>query len=352
MKIFFAMMGTMRVLAIQLNQPGDAILTTPALRWLMNQGHEVHALLQPLGAELLQAMPGLASVEAMPRGSIHLTRDIRRIIRYRGIGFDWAIVFSKCSDRPALWAALSGARKRTGLLAMDNRHIARLGLINDWRSIFSAIHTSRHHLLLAGARDDPADHLKLEYHPPEADRAWAKEWLRERKLGANGFVLLHAASRWPSKYWPMANLAQFIEKARARLNLPVLVTSGRDAFEVEFTRQLIARAPADFYEIGTLGVNQFGALLENAAAFVGVDSMPMHLAAALQKPGVAIFGPTDEIVWGPWYSQLTVLRNECRCLREGRRSCPKGPLSICLSDLSADTVLETLATALGKTARA
>src|ERR1700677_1039686 len=54
-----ACLPQMRILAIQLNQPGDAILTTPALRWLMNQGHEVHALLQPLGAELLRTMPGL-----------------------------------------------------------------------------------------------------------------------------------------------------------------------------------------------------------------------------------------------------------------------------------------------------
>src|ERR1700722_1484734 len=116
----------MRILAIQLNQPGDAILTTPALRWLMNQGHEVHALLQPLGAELLQAMPGLASVESLPRGSIQFMRDIRRAIRYRRLGFDQAIVFSKCSDRPALWAALSGATKRIGIVNPRGKHLGRL----------------------------------------------------------------------------------------------------------------------------------------------------------------------------------------------------------------------------------
>ena len=117
----------MRVLAIQLNQPGDAVLTTPALRWLMNQGHEVHALLQPLGAQLLQTLPGLASVEALPRDSIQLVRDIRRTIHYRRLGFDQAIVFSKCSDRPALWALLSGAKKRSG-----RRRQTLNGLDNHW----------------------------------------------------------------------------------------------------------------------------------------------------------------------------------------------------------------------------
>jgi heptosyltransferase III len=339
----------MRILAIQLNQPGDAVLTTPALRWLIDQGHEVHVLLQPLGADLLRAMPGLASVEALPRGSIQLVRDIRRAIRYRRISFDWTIVFSKCSDRPALWALLSGAKKRTGLRSPHNAHLGRLGLINDWQwNSVRYVHTSENHLFLAGAPDDVAAHQKLEYHPPEAERNWAADWMRRRGLAAGGYLLLHATARWPSKYWPMANLAEFIRKARPALNLPLLVTSGRDSFEVNFTRELIAQASPDYHEIGTLTVNQLGALLQNAAAFVGVDSMPMHLAAALGKPGIALFGPTAEKIWGPWHSCLTVLRNDCRCLDESSRSCPRGPESRCLAAISAETVLEKLVPILKK----
>jgi heptosyltransferase-3 len=339
----------MRILAIQLNQPGDAILTTPALRWLMEQGHEVHVLLQPLGAQLLSAMPGLASAEALPRGSIQLMRDIRRTLHYRRNGFDWTIVFSKCSDRPALWALLSGAKKRTGLRSGHTAHLERLGVINDWPEGYDHYnHTAEHHLFLAGAPDEVAGGQKLEYHPPEADRAWAADWMRQRGLSEGGYLLIQAAARWPSKYWPMANLASFIAKARKTIDLPVLVTGGRDSFEINFTRELIAQSPPDYHELGTLTVNQLGALLQNSAAFVGVDSMPMHLAAALGKPGIALFGPTDEKIWGPWHSRLMVLRNDCRCLRESTRSCPKGPESRCMIDLSADTVLEKLVEILKK----
>ena len=337
----------MRILAIQLNQPGDAILTTPALRWLMNQGHEVHALLQPLGAELLQAMPGLGSVEALPRGSIQVVRDIRRAVLYRRIGFDWALVFSKCSDRPALWALLSGAKKRTGLRTPRNLHLGHLGLINDWQLEPNLrTHTADNHLTLAGAPSAAAAPLQLEYHPPDPDRFWAADWMRQRELAPGGFLLLHAAARWPSKYWPMANLARFIRLARKTLGLPLLVTAGRDPFETKFTRELIAQAPPDFHELGTLTVNQLGALLQNTAAFIGVDSMPMHLAAALGKPGLALFGPTDDQVWGPWHSQLAVLRNDCRCWRDARRSCPQGPESECLAALSAESVIKKLAAIL------
>lgn len=334
----------MRILAIQLNQPGDAILTTPALRWLMNQGHEVHALLQPLGAQLLQEMPGLASVEGLPRGSVQVMRDVRRAIKYRRVGFDWAVIFSQCSDRPALWAALSGAGKRTGLLTPRNKRLGRLGLINDWIDYNSIDHHMVHqHLVVAGAPDGVAHDLKLEYHPPEADRNWAGDWMRQRGLTGGGYLLVHAAARWPSKYWPMANLVEFLRRAKQELNLPVLVTAGRDAFEVEFTRELVRQAPPDFNEIGTLTVNQLGALIQNAAGFVGVDSMPMHLAAALDKPGVALFGPTNDIIWGPWHSRLAMLRQDCACLSQKSRSCHAGPESRCLAALSAESVLEKLA---------
>jgi heptosyltransferase-3 len=337
----------MRILAIQLNQPGDAILTTPALRWLMDQGHEVHALLQPLGAELLQAMPGLCSIEALPRGSIQFMRDIRRAIRYRRIGFDQAIIFSKCSDRPALWAALSGAKKRTGLLSPSGKRLGRIGFINDWRVGANTYpHAVQHHLYLAGAPEDAAERLKIEYLPPEVDRAWAADWMLQRGLNVGGYLHLHAAARWPSKYWPMANLVSFIQNVRKQIQLPVLVTAGRDPFEISFTRELIAKAPPDHHEIGTLSVNRLGALLQNAAGFVGVDSMPMHLAAALEKPGLVLFGPTDEKVWGPWHSRLSVLRHDCRCLNEGTRTCPTGPESRCLAALSAETVVDALAQAL------
>lgn len=339
-----ASLHLMRILAIQLNQPGDAILTTPALRWLMNQGHEVHALLQPLGAELLQAMPGLASVEALPRDSFQIARDIRRALRYRKLHFDWAIVFSKCSDRPALWAAITGAAKRSGLRTPRNGHLGRIGFINDWREHYALkVHTARQHLFMAGAPDDAAEKLALEYHPPEADRRWARDWMQAHGVAEGGYVLLHATARWQSKYWPRDNMIDFLRAAKKVLGRPLLVTSGRDAYEVNFTRDLVRQAPVDMQEIGTLSVNQLGALLENAAGFAGVDSMPMHLAAALGKPGIALFGPTDETTWGPWHSRLTVLRRDCRCLREGRRSCPAGPVSQCLAELSAGFVLEQLA---------
>ncbi len=334
----------MRILAIQLNQPGDAVLTTPALRRLMQQGHEVHLLAQPLGSALLSNMPGLASVEALPRGSIRVFQDARRAFRYRRIGFDQAIVFSQCSERPALWAWLSGATERRAWESPKAKRYGYWGWINRRiQSEPAAIHIVEQHLYLAGADFAEARNLSLEYDPPTADRDWASTWIQQQGLRGRDYLLFHIAARWPSKYWPAANVIEFIKSCRRMLGLPVILTTGRDPMETDFAREIIASAKPDFHHIGTLQINQLGALIQQAALFTGVDTMPMHLAAALKIPGVAIFGPTDEAIWGPWKSNLAVLRKDCRCLKQGRRSCGKGFVSECLASVSADAVLDAAA---------
>ncbi|PAW78022.1 MAG: hypothetical protein B9S32_09045 [Verrucomicrobia bacterium Tous-C9LFEB] len=96
----------MKILAIQLNRPGDAILTTPAFRWWINMGYEVHALVQPISAQLLNTMPGLSSIHSLERQKLQIGREIRRWRQFPTIGFDWSVVFSHSSERPSPWAFL------------------------------------------------------------------------------------------------------------------------------------------------------------------------------------------------------------------------------------------------------
>jgi heptosyltransferase-1 len=75
-----------------------------------------------------------------------------------------------------------------------------------------------------------------------------------------------------------------------------------------------------------------------ASAVVGVDSGPLHLAAALEKPGVAIFGPTDPERNGPYGDTLTVLRNPQAITSYKRRP----EIDSCMRAISVDQVFETL----------
>jgi heptosyltransferase-3 len=91
---------------------------------------------------------------------------------------------------------------------------------------------------------------------------------------------------------------------------------------------------------GQLSLKELAALAARARLFVGVDSAPMHIAAAMGTPTVAIFGPSGDREWGPWQTQsrvVTSLIHECRPC--GRAGCNDSKISECLTTLPVAQVL-------------
>jgi heptosyltransferase I len=120
----------------------------------------------------------------------------------------------------------------------------------------------------------------------------------EGTLPAEGpFVLTSPFAGWTSKQWP---LEYFSELARLLAPLP-LVVNGPPSAEADLRR--ISGA-----QVHLSGIPGLIDATRRAAAVVGVDSGPLHLAAALAKPGVAIFGPTDPASHGPYGWTMEVLR--------------------------------------------
>lgn len=300
----------MKILAIQLNYPGDAILTTPALRWWINAGHEVHALVQPVSAQLLDTMSGLAGIYPLPRDTIQIARDFRRWKVLSKMKFDWAVVFSHSSERPSLWAFLSGAPKRTAIvLRKYPLFLRQAGWITQWTQHPSwAYHVVEEHLALAGASSDEIASFDLEYNPSNEACQWHAAWLEQRGLSWGEYIHFHLTARRKEKVWPVAHAQKLLRMLR-QLPWPVVITSGPGHAERAVGYEALAQSPDLISEIGTLHPHQLGAMIEGAKIFIGMDSMPMHLAAAMGVPGVALFGPTDPFKWGPWHSQLNVVRS-------------------------------------------
>jgi len=80
------------------------------------------------------------------------------------------------------------------------------------------------------------------------------------------------------------------------------------------------------------------ALASRARLFVGVDSAPMHIAAAMGTPVVALFGPSGEREWGPWMVPHRVVESGHACRPCGNDGCGGGKVSECLTRLPVDRV--------------
>ncbi len=94
---------------------------------------------------------------------------------------------------------------------------------------------------------------------------------------------------------------------------------------------------------GEISLKELGALIEASELLVCVDSVPFHMANALKKKVVALFGPTSEVTWGPWRNRqahVIAQRWSCRpCYQDG---CGGSKVSDCLESLSVDLVYNTI----------
>ena len=85
---------------------------------------------------------------------------------------------------------------------------------------------------------------------------------------------------------------------------------------------------------------------DGARFFIGLDSVPMHIAAAMNTPCVVLFGPSNEKMWGPWQVKHTLLTKDYSCRPCGLDGCGNGKLSDCLMAINAEEVVTAVETLL------
>lgn len=137
---------------------------------------------------------------------------------------------------------------------------------------------------------------------PAADE-WAADEIAHR--GIASFALLNPGAGWGGKQWP-ADRYGALAKALARHNIKSLVNAAPG--EEELARKVVEAADGQASEI-RCSIGELIALTRRARIFVGGDTGPLHLAAALDIPTVALYGPTDPARTGPFSSKTVVLRH-------------------------------------------
>jgi heptosyltransferase I len=161
------------------------------------------------------------------------------------------------------------------------------GLFYSTRTPSAAVHVVDHAIDLAAGAG--ARHLVRSF--PLAPGA------PEGRLPDEPFALACPLAGWTSKQWPLEYYAKLAELLRERLGMPLVLNGTPGAVpDVRGTWK---------HESGIRGLID---ATRRASLVVGVDSGPLHLAAALNKSGVAIFGPTDPVRNGPYGGEFEVFR--------------------------------------------
>jgi lipopolysaccharide heptosyltransferase II len=237
-------------------------------------------------------------------------------------------------NRTAWLAWLSGARWRVGFRSWQEGGVALCNLpVIRMRSDIHAVEAYLEFARYMGASAGAPDYgLEL----PQDARRFATT-----VVSRAGMVALLPGTRWPTKQWPAYHFAALAGRLGA-LGVECAVLGGDQ--DRKAGALIAAAAPASVHDFTSRSsLAQSAAVMAKCALAVCNDSGPMHLAAALGVPVVALFGPTDPARTGPYGPGHTVIQAPMSCLGCRRRRCgPGGRPARCMAAISPERVLQAV----------
>lgn len=341
-----------RILVVALRRIGDVLLTTPLIRSLRRAWPDarIEVLVFADTAGILAGNPDLDGVVVLPpRPSFvqSLALAARLFKRYH------LAVSTQSGDRPTFFTLLAG-RRHAGLVDGGMRGAVRRAVLGRAVAPAEGLHRVSDNLRLATALaiagiDEvvcPQGELSPDLTPQKP------------------YAVIHAQpmfryKRWTSDGW------RAVAQALIDRGLTVIASGGPDERERQFLDLLWSAVPDVVRFDGRLKWGELATLLARARIFVGPDTSVTHLASASGCPTVALFGPTDPRLWGPWprgglvrpwaasgmiqqRGNVWLVQNPLACLPCQQEGCVRrlDSYSRCLDELTPEQVISAVEQAL------
>ena len=334
-------------LVVMLRHHGDVLLASPVLAALKAQAPrvEIDALVYDDTAPMLEGHPALSWLHVAGRNwknkgflsrfalekrlhnalrarrydlIVHLTEQPRGAWLARSLGARYSVA-PVVAERGAFW---SGSFTHLYPLAQNGRRHKVEANLDALRRI---------------GLQPAMEERRLQFVPGAAAEASVTALLAAEGLSERGYIHIHPASRWSFKCWTAERNAELIDRLSAAHR--VVITAAPEQDEMSLIEKIISKIKSKHVNLaGKLSIKELGTLTARARLFVGVDSMPMHLAAAMGTPAVALFGPSGEQEWRPWRVAHRVVASSHPCRPCGNDGCGGGKVSECLTTLPVDEV--------------
>lgn len=340
LKVYEESLNNFSLLIIKLSSLGDVILSTPAIREIRKRfpHHKISFLVGEDAKDILLKCPYIdellvADIKNRDKG-IRGMLGIARILRKKN--FD--LVIDLQNNRLShMLSFLSLSPNRYGY---DNK---KLGFLLNYR------------LKEDKLRIGPVDHqfrvLKLlgidlmdrslQMWPSKSDDEYIENLLNSQWLSDEQKIIginIGASKRWVTKCWPKEHMVRLCDELGLK-NMRVVIT-GREADSAE--ANMIAGSVRNTKIINACGktnANQLAALIKRCAVYISADSFPLHIAAAVDTPVVALFGPTDPLRHMPAAKEYLLIRKELLCSPCYKTKCTHKK---CMNAITAEEVIQAV----------
>ena len=384
----------MNILFVRLSYIGDILHATPAARWIKEQypDAKLHWIVTPSMVELLEGNPYVDEIIPWERDEYEAhSKKLHIPTMWRM----WWELKAKLEPYKFDVAVDVQGRLITGLVLLASGAPIRLGLggtkelnwlFTNYKTKPSTDHVIKRYVqvaqLLKEAVAKQADldtplkavHNRLEpdtlhsvrskkmyhmdFYVPSKLHTWTEEqWetidnhtsLNRGEVEQPLRVGLVLGTSWATKEWPQEKWYSLIKSLQYRANF-VCLGGPKEATQYKPLMDSLAAEGIDHIMLNMLGkttLQEVGALIESCDVVVTADTGALHIALALNKPVVALFGPTDPKLWGPLTGTFKVLINdELHCLGCRKRRCPK-PDQYCMSGIEPVRVKKAIFELIG-----
>jgi heptosyltransferase-3 len=304
-----------KILVIKLRHIGDVLLTVPVFRALreifpqayiaalVNSGTEDVLISNPFIDELIVFDRSIKKMNALQKYS----KELSFLKMIRSKGFDMTIDLTS-GDRAAIISVISGARYRLAYITYKGFLFKRY-LYTHLAQKDSRVHKVKQNLDILKQIGLSYTDTSLLLNVSDTDKSFIREAIRNEK----NIVHIHPVARYFHKCWKDEYMARVIDYLIDRGFKPV-ITSSNDYNELEKAHKIMSFTKRGFVDLtGKTSLKQLAALSKMSRFFIGIDSGPMHIAAAVGIPVIAIFGPSSETLWAPLCEKKLIISKPLPC---------------------------------------
>lgn len=280
-----------RILIVRLSAIGDVIHGVPvlcALRDALPQAF-LSWVVEGRAGDLLEGHPALDELVRVPRGWLKSPGEIWQLRRrLHSLRFDTAIDL-QCLTKSAIAAWLSGAPRRIGKAGEDGRELSRW--MHNELVHCGGSHVIEHYLDLLEPLGIESSAVRFDLQETSADGRMATEFLARGGVPIGRFALMNPGAGWPSKVWPAQRYGELARQLSAKHGIASVAVWGTPS-ELPLAETIVAASDGQAKLAPPTSMTELGALCRRAAIFVGSDTGPMHLAAAVGAPTISLHGPS------------------------------------------------------------
>lgn len=321
------------ILIFSFSHIGDAVLSTAVIPPLQKHFPDarISVLLGPKAQELLWGDVRLSELTIYDNHGLHagLSGKLRLIGELRARKFDLSVdlrdsFWSRFVGGIRWWIPLSQRLLEARRSTLDARPSSPSFFSGIKHLVSNIQHPATHavdrYLGILRAHGVECEGAAPKLHPLPSEKRLASDFLSRNGVSARDMLIgIHPGGGWSYKLWPIERFAALADLLIQRYSAKVLLFAGPD--EAQLQDQMVNLMKSSPILVRDIGLRQLAALTQRCCLYIGNDTGPMHIAAAVGTRVIAIFGPTNASRSGPYGNKHIVIAEtvECSPCHPGRR---------------------------------